>query len=212
MKNKEITVTKNSRFTISKNTEISECVEKYSYQNDSEFIRIAVELLLKFHKHQEEFKDPEKMIIFAKEIDPLITAEKKERCLTTLLLNSSPEELERFYFAISQERCKRVKDKTKRHKDKQFVLQWGGELEPKVGYVLRNVNDIECYKPITPDYKEWQDLSTDDKEVLLMDLKQKRVDLETIFPKPEDSSEDFHFRAIDFTIKKITEGIAEDIE
>ena len=211
MKNKEITITKNSRFTISKNTEISECVEKYSYQNDSEFIRIAVELLLEFHKHKEKYQDPEKMIIFAKGIDPLITAEKKEQCLITLLVNSSQEELERFYFVIYQEKNKRGKDKVKRDKDKKMILLLGGELEPKVGYELANNGDIEYYRPITPEREEWQNLSTDDKEMLLMDLKQKRIDIEVKFPLSENSL-DHRFSRIDRVIKEIADGITDDIE
>ena len=70
MKNREPTITKNSRFSISKNEEISKCVEKYSYENDSEFIRIGVELLLNYHAHKEKYQDPDQMIQFAKEIDP----------------------------------------------------------------------------------------------------------------------------------------------
>lgn len=211
MKNKEVTITKNSRFTISKNEEISKCVEQYSYQNDSEFIRIGVELLLRYHKHQEEYKDPEKMIIFAKEIDPLITAEKKEQCLTTLLVNSSQEELERFYFVISQERNKRVKDKVKRVKDKKMILLFGGEVEPKVGYQLANNGDIEYYRPITPESKEWQDLSTEDKKTLLIDLKQKRMDLEIKLPLSENSL-DHRFSRIDRIINEISDGISDDLE
>jgi len=210
MKNKEPTITKNSRFTISKNEEISKCVEKNSYENDSEFIRIAVELLLEYHKHKEKYQDPEQMIQFAKEIDPLINEEKKERCLTTLLLNSSQEELERFYFVISQERNKRVKDNIKRAKDKRLILSEGGELEPKVGYVLGMTNYVEFYKPIRPDLEQWDDLSKEDKEVLLIDLKQKRIDLETLLPKPENSEIDHRFSRIDRLIEDITKGIEDD--
>ena len=212
MKNREPTITKNSRFSISKNEEISKCVEKYSYENDTEFIRIGVELLLNYHAHKEKYQDPDHMIQFAKEIDPLITAEKKEKCLTTLLVNSSQEELDRFYFVISQERNKRVKDKIKRAKDKKLILSVGGELEPKVGYCLRWNNDIEYYGPIEPNNKQWNDLSKEDKEILLIDLKQKRIDLKTLLPKPENSCEDYRFRRIDFIIDGITKGIEDDIE
>jgi hypothetical protein len=55
-------------------------------------------------------------------------------------------------------------------------------------------------------------LSKEDKEILLIDLKQKRIDLKTLLPKPENSCEDYRFRRIDFIIDGITKGIEDDIE
>ena len=179
LKIKEHSITKNSRFTISQAEKISEYVKKHSYQNDSGFIRTAVELLMKYHDYQERFNDPDERMKFAQEIDPIIQTEKKQECLESLLINSSDKELERFYFVISQERNKRIKNKVKNEKEKMNILRCGGELEPKVGYRLSVLNNTEYFSPITPDYDEWEYLSKEDKENLLLELKQKLEYLES---------------------------------
>lgn len=178
MKKKEPTITKNSRFSVSQAEKLSEYVEKYSYENDSEFIRIAVILLMRYHDYQDKFEDPNERMKFAQEIDPIIQTEKKQECMESLLINSSDKDLERFYFVVSQERNKRVKDEIKSKRDKMHILGCGGEIEPKVGYTLSISNDVEFYMPILPHNHEWEELSKDDKGNLLLELKQKLEDLE----------------------------------
>jgi len=210
LKKKEPSITKNSRFSISQANKITEYVEKYSYENDSELIRIAVILLMKYHDYEDKFEDYDERMKFAEEIDPMIKTEKKQKCLETILINSSDKELERFYFITSKERNDRTKNKIKSAKDKRMILQYGGESESKVGYVLGYVNDVKFYKPITPDYDEWNNLSKEDKEILLLELQKKRVDLETILTKPENPSNDYRFSTIDRIINKIEKGISDE--
>lgn len=212
MKKKELSITKNSRFSISQAEKITEYVEKYSYENESEFIRSAVLLLMKYHDYKDKFKDPEELMKFAQEIDPLIQTEKKQECMESLLINSSEEELERFYFVISKERHKRASDKNQSAKDKKLIIQEGGETEPKVGYRLSRFNNVEFYRPITPDENEWHDLSKEDKEVLLLDLEKKLMDLESIKPKPYEHSGNERFLYLRGKIEKISKGISDEKE
>jgi len=210
LKKKEPSITKNSRFSISQASKITEYVEKYSYENDSELIRIAVLLLMKYHDYEDKFEDYDERMKFAEEIDPMIKTEKKQKCLETILINSSDKELERFYFITSKERNDRTKNKIKSAKDKKLILQSGGESESKVGYILGITNDVKFYKPITPDHNEWNNLSKEDKEMLLLELQKKRVDLETLLPKPENPSHDYRFSIIDRIIHKIEKGISDE--
>ena len=210
MKKKELSITKNSRFSISQSNKITEYVEKYSYENDSELIRIAVLLLMKYHDYEDKFNDYDERMKFAEEIDPLIKTEKKQKCLETILINSSDEELERFYFITSQERNDRAKNKIKNAKDERVILQAGGEFESKVGYVLSLTNDVEFYRPITPDYDAWNNLSKEDRETLLLDLQKKRMDLEILLAKPKNSSDVHRFLIIDRIIHDVEKGISDE--
>ncbi|MGY5139866.1 MAG: hypothetical protein ACW9W9_00515 [Candidatus Nitrosopumilus sp. Bin_571-38] len=210
MKKKEPSITKNSRFSISQANKITEYVEKYSYENDSELIRIAVLLLMKYHDYEDKFEDYDERMKFAEEIDPLIKTEKKQKCLETILINSSDEELERFYFITSQERNDRAKNKIKNAKDERVILQAGGEFESKVGYVLSSMNGIKFYGPITPNHNEWNDLSKEDMNTLLLDLQKKRMDLETLLAKSENSSDDHRFSRIDRIIHDVEKGISDE--
>ncbi len=211
MKKKEYSVTKNSRFSISESEKIDELVEKYTFETVSELIRESVLFFIKYLEHKDKYKDPEEMRKFAEEFDPIIKAKKNEDKMKILIGDYTDEELEQFYFICSQERYGRIKNKLQSAKDKELILECGGELVPKVGYVLGVTNDIELYRPIKPDSREWDNLSQKDKEILLLELKQKLNKLDSI-PLKSNEMDYERYPRLRRIVEDVTKRISEEKE
>lgn len=213
MNKKELTTTKNCRFTFSQIEKIEELTEKYNFENISELIRESVFFFTKYLEHKEKYKDPEEMRKFAEEFDPIIKAKKNEDKMKILIGNYTDEDLERFYFICSQERNGRDKSKFQNAKDRKMILEQGGEFVPKVGYEQGSSNNVEFYRPITPDSKEWDNLSIEDKNHLKMELEEKLIKLK-LTPKSSNSweREENRFPRLRRIIEDITKRMSEEKE
>ena len=88
----------------------------------------------------------------------------------------------------------------------------GGELVPKVGYTLRkmssNGTEFEFYKPITPDYREdWENLSDNDKRILLDELREKRDKIPQRLEELEYKSMMDPTTRLDYIINEISKSL-----
>lgn len=212
MNKKELSFTKNSRFSMYQIEKMDELTEKYNFKNVSELIRESVFFFIKYLEHKEKYKDPEEMRKFAEEFDPLIKAKKNEDKMKILIGGYTDEDLERFYFMCSQERKGRIKSKYQNTKDKEMILDRGGEIIPKIGYEQGCTNNIEFYRPITPDSKEWDYLSIEDKISLRIELEEKLIKRESIHQDPKDRSNPHRLFMLRKTIEDITKKISEEKE
>ena len=105
--------------------------------------------------------------------------DKLQSAIAESVANLSDEDFEMFYYALSTQRLTRKRNAEYEKKKMIHCIRNGGEIEARVGYKLgrtgSNGTDFEFYKPITPDWKEdWDNLSEDDRTILLEELKEKR--------------------------------------
>ena len=211
MKKNEKSIVVNFRVPVKLNEKIEEYIENNGYSSLSDFLRIACDQLMKYHDYEDRFNDPKVREEFIQKIDPEILKHNQDNAMIAHFQNLSEEELERFYYELTKERSQRQKNKIELNSQRKIMLRNGGEPEPKVGYALGITQDIEFYRPITPNSKEWGNLSKEDKNHLLKELKQKRADLETLLPEPEKNPPEYRFLILDRIIREINERIDDEL-
>ena len=80
---------------------------------------------------------------------------------------------------------------------------------PKVGYKLYDHDSIQFYTPITPNDKEWKELSELDKITLRDELTVKLSELEK-YPKINDMHGNPMIRYLPYTIKQINDELEKE--
>ena len=215
-KKKDKTFSIYTRLSPSLSQTIEELVEEKNYDSISEFMRVSAEMLVKYHQNEDKMQDKEYREKFLNEFQPKLMKNKTQSAIAQYISNLSLEELELFYYTISNEKLKRKRERDYEKKRLYYCLRYGGEINPKVGYRLGEVNNFEIYLPIGPTQGEyWENLSDDDKMFLLEELRDKRSNLEnklrefgySNFSEPLYPSEVLYSK-IDYFI----EGISKEIE
>ena len=168
----------NTRITIELNQIIEDLVKQKRYDSVSEFIRVGIDMLIKYHNYEHQMEDKEYREKFLSEIKPELLMDKLQSAIAESVANLSDEDFEMFAYAVSTERLTRKRHGDYEQKKMIECIRNGGELEARVGYKLgrtgSNGTAFEFYKPITPDWKEdWDNLSDDDRTILLEELKEK---------------------------------------
>jgi Arc/MetJ-type ribon-helix-helix transcriptional regulator len=202
----EVTVNKNVKFSQFQFEQIEEAVTKYYFKNTSEVIREGMKVFFKFLEIKDKFEDPNVSRKFVEETEQLLQAEQGLDRLQACIGKFTDEELERYFFVMSQERNSRVQTKVKTLEDNRDRLQNGGELIPKVGYKLYNG---QFYAPITPHDDEWKELSEIDKITLREELTAKLSELEK-YPKVNEMIGNPMVRVLPHTIQRINEQIEKE--
>jgi hypothetical protein len=199
----EVTKQQNVKFSQFQFEQIEKAIEKYpSFKNASEVIREGMKVFFKFLEIRNKFDDPNVSRKFVEETEQLLQAEKEFDRLQACIGKFTDEELERIFFTMSLERNSRQQTKVKTLEDNRYRLQKGGELEPKVAYKLY---DGQYYTPITPDDKEWKELSEFDKITLRDELTVKLSELQ----KKYDNNDNITM-VLPHTIRTINEQLEKE--
>ena len=168
----------NTRVSLELNQIIEDLVKQKNYDSVSEFIRVGIDMLIKYHNYEHKMEDKDYREKFLSEIKPELLMDKLQSAVSENVANLSDEDFEMFYYALSTQRLTRKRNAEYEKKKMIHCIRNGGELEARVGYKLgrtgSNGTAFEFYKPITPDWKEdWDNLSDDDRTILLEELKEK---------------------------------------
>lgn len=206
-----VDITKSIRLSITQNEQLEDDIKKYHFKNASHCLRVSHEFFRKYMKYKDELNTPETIKKFLEEIESSFQAEIEHDKLEKHVGEIPDELLSRIFFAISQETNSRMQVKVKSMKDNRRRLEAGGELEPKVGYTLVNMDGYQYYGPIEPpDFRyrnngEWYKLSDLNKLTLRDELKIKLSELEEKFGKDTNSTATLHV-----IILKINEQIKKE--
>ena len=210
MKKRDKGVTINTRLSIGLNQLIEDLVSAKNYESVSGLIRVAVEMLVNYHNYEDRMQEPQYRDEFLGKVKPELLMDKTESAVASYVKNLPENELEIFYYTISNERLNRKRNKENEKKGLLKCYRYGGELSPKVGYRKIDAGGHIIYRPIEPSDDEfWDNLSTDDRKYLLEELKVKRNNLHTKvvelgFPQFPDTNY--------FIIDGIIERISKEIE
>ncbi len=206
-----VDITKSIRLSITQNEQLEDDVKKYHFKNISHCLRVCHELFRTFMKYKDELNTPEAIKKFLEETESSFQAEIEYDRLEKHIGKMPDELISRIFFVMSQETNSRIQVKVKSDRDNRLRLEFGGELEPKVGYTLRNTNNYQFYAPIDPpdfhfkDNGEWDKLSHLNKLTLRDELKIKLSELEEKFGKDTNSTATLHV-----IILKINEQIKKE--
>jgi len=202
----EVTINKNIKFTQFQIQQMEKAIAQYNFKNISEVVREGVKIFFKFLEIKDKFDDPNVSRKFVEETEELLRAEKEFDRLQACIGKFTDEELERIFFTMSLERNSRQQTKVKTLEDNRYRLQKGGVLEPKIAYKLNNSNDgSQYYQPITPDDKEWKELSEIDKITLRDELTVKLSELQKKY-----GDDDSMTRRLPDTIQQINEQLEKE--
>ena len=202
----EVTINKNIKFTQFQMQQMEKAIAQYNFKNISEVVREGVKIFFKFLEIKDKFDDPNVSRKFVEETEELLRAEKEFDRLQACIGKFTDEELERIFFTMSLERNSRQQTKVKTLEDNRYRLQKGGVLEPKIAYKLNNSNDgSQYYQPITPDDKEWKELSEIDKITLRDELTVKLSELQKKY-----GDDDSMTRRLPDTIQQINEQLEKE--
>jgi len=202
----EVTINKNIKFTQFQMQQMEKAIAQYNFKNISEVVREGVKIFFKFLEIKDKFDDPNVSRKFVEETEELLRAEKEFDRLQACIGKFTDEELERIFFTMSLERNSRQQTKVKTIEDNRYRLQAGGILEPKVAYKLNNSNHgDEYYQPITPDDKEWKELSEIDKITLRDELTVNLSELQKKY-----GNDDSMTRRLPHTIQQINEQLEKE--
>ena len=191
-----------SKFSISQSQKIDEAVKQYGFKNTSEFIRSSVNYFFDFLELKEKLKDPEVNRKFIEEHDPLIQNEKDMIRLDQVVGHYTTDEMNRIQFSLAKEYSKRIGITNKSLQMNREVMQRGGEINTKIGYVeAYHDDDTVFYVPITPEYPKWKELSLLEKETLRDELKIKLEAYPQRYPNEQ------HQPSLSYVLKEITEAI-----
>ena len=185
---------------------MEKAIAQYNFKNISEVVREGVKIFFKFLEIKDKFDDPNVSRKFVEETEELLRAEKEFDRLQACIGKFTDEELERIFFTMSLERNSRQQTKVKTLEDNRYRLQKGGVLEPKIAYKLNNSKDgSQYYQPITPDDKEWKELSEIDKITLRDELTVKLSELQKKY-----GDDDSMTRRLPDTIQQINEQLEKE--
>ena len=191
-----------SKFSISQSQKIDEAVKQYGFKNTSEFIRSCVTYFFDFLELKEKLKDPEINRKFIEEHDPLIQAERDILRLDQVVGHYTIDEINRMQWSLAKEYSKRIGITNKSLQMNREVMQRGGEINTKIGYVeAYHDDDSVFYVPIEPRYDKWKELSMLEKETLRDELK---IKLEAY---PQRYPHEQHQPSFAYVLKEITEAI-----
>ena len=191
-----------SKFSISQSQKIDEAVKQYGFKNTSEFLRSTVNYFFDFLELKEKLKDPEINRKFIEEHDPLIQAERDILRLDQVVGHYTIDEINRMQWSLAKEYSKRIGITNKSLQMNREVMQRGGEINTKIGYVeAYHDDDSVFYVPIEPRYDKWKELSMLEKETLRDELKIKLEAYPQRYPNEQ------HQPSFAYTLKEITEAI-----
>ena len=191
-----------SKFSISQSQKIDEAVKQYGFKNTSEFLRSTVNYFFDFLELKEKLKDPEINRKFIEEHDPLIQAERDILRLDQVVGHYTIDEINRIQWSLAKEYSKRIGITNKSLQMNREVMQRGGEINTKIGYVeAYHDDDSVFYVPIEPRYDKWKELSMLEKETLRDELKIKLEAYPQRYPNEQ------HQPSFAYTLKEITEAI-----
>ena len=191
-----------SKFSISQSQKIDEAVKQYGFKNTSEFLRSTVNYFFDFLELKEKLKDPEVNRKFIEEHDPLIQNEKDMIRLDQVVGHYTTDEMNRIQFSMAKEYSKRIGITNKSLQMNREVMQRGGEINTKIGYVeAYHDDDSVFYVPIEPRYDKWKELSMLEKETLRDELKIKLEAYPQRYPNEQ------HQPSFAYVLKEITEAI-----
>ena len=198
----ERTVNLSTKFSITQSQKIDEAVAQYGFKNTSEFIRSSVNYFFDFLELKEKLKDPEVNRKFIEEHDPLIQNEKDMIRLDQVVGHYTTDEMNRIQFSLAKEYSKRIGITNKSLQMNREVMQRGGEINTKIGYVeAYHDDDSVFYVPIEPRYDKWKELSMLEKETLRDELKIKLEAYPQRYPNEQ------HQPSFAYVLKEITEAI-----
>ena len=198
----EKTIGVTTKFSLALSEQIDEAVAQYGFKNTSEFIRSSVNYFFDFLELKEKLKDPEVNRKFIEEHDPLIQNEKDMIRLDQVVGHYTTDEMNRIQFSLAKEYSKRIGITNKSLQMNREVMQRGGEINTKIGYVeAYHDDDTVFYVPITPEYPKWKELSLLEKETLRDELKIKLEDYPQRYPNEQ------HQPSLSYVLKEITEAI-----
>ena len=184
-------------------TKMDEVIKKFGFIDKSSFIRESIHVGIQFLEKKENYlKDPEKAKEFLESIEPRFNALKTKDAVLTIYKGLSENEQESIFYHIDQERKKKVLTKREEEKRKLHALRWGYELEPKVGFKQVNSNGHDLFAPILPDDPQWDDLTKNQKIVLLEKFSKNISNGKSKYPKNNFSYQE---RQIEEIVKAIKE-------
>ena len=198
----EKTIGVTTKFSLALSEQIDEAVAQYGFKNTSEFLRSTVNYFFDFLELKEKLKDPEVNRKFIEEHDPLIQNEKDMIRLDQVVGHYTTDEMNRIQFSMAKEYSKRIGITNKSLQMNREVMQRGGEINTKIGYVeAYHDDDSVFYVPIEPRYDKWKELSMLEKETLRDELKIKLEAYPQRYPNEQ------HQPSFAYVLKEITEAI-----
>jgi Arc/MetJ-type ribon-helix-helix transcriptional regulator len=173
---------------------IQECVKNNNYSDTSHFIRESCQLMMDFIDKQKYFKDnPKEALDYLNEQGLKLENKKMNEAVLEIYKNLEEEDKEKYFLGFALERKTRSENKLQNAKNKRMVMMRGGEFEPKVGYTKVETDGFVWFRPITPDddnqYRRyWSELTLENKQTLLAELRMKLSELKSIEAKIIESN------------------------
>jgi hypothetical protein len=184
---------------------IQECVKNHNFKDTSQFIREACQFQMDFIDKREYFKNnPQEALEYLNDHGLMLEKKKMNESLLEVYKGLDEEDKEKLFLGMALERKARSENKLQNAKNKRLIMSRGGEIELKVGYVEANTDKFTYFRPITPEYDEWNELTLENKQTLLAELRAKLIELE---PKGFSDSELFLLKS---DIEEISKRIKEE--
>jgi len=182
----DYTISKSVRLTHTQLKKIDDLVKEEGFKDSSDLIRQAVLFYLDFLAY--DFKYPsEEFEEFRKQYDPLLKLEKDLSGYQTISKDIPLEKLEPIFYAMALSIKTKKETLIKEKRVNAIIRRNHGVFQPKVGYVLAREEDIEYYRPLRKNEREYDKLPDDVKTSLQLDIQESQRILDEEKKKQEEA-------------------------
>jgi len=183
----DYTISKSVRLTHTQLKKIDDLVKEEGFKDSSDLIRQAVLFYLDFLAY--DFKYPsEEFEEFRKQYDPLLKLEKDLSGYQTISKDIPLEKLEPIFYAMALSIKTKKETLIKEKRVNAIIRRNHGVFQPKVGYVLAREEDIEYYRPLRKNEREYDKLPDDVKTSLQLDIQESQRILDEEKKKQEEAN------------------------